>query len=147
MRECLLSHVFIQRYMRLKRRYMPPPESLAVGPASGAPLRISDRGLLAGPRPAEEGAGRQSHPEVDAAEEAGFEWISFDTRMTRDRAFVTIGDVQLLELGDGVQVNVEDVTREQLETLRRPAPSIQELLRQQGWQVWPVGNTLVLSIG
>ncbi|MBK6576274.1 MAG: sulfatase-like hydrolase/transferase [Sandaracinaceae bacterium] len=131
MREYLLSYLATQRYLRRHRRYMPVPE-LPEGErrTRTQPLRINDRGLLAGPPAAGAEPLRQSHPEVEAAAAAGFETITLDLQMTTERALVTIGATELLQLGNGINVNVEDVTRQQLETLRRPAPTVQELLQQ-----------------
>ncbi|MCA9535947.1 MAG: hypothetical protein KC593_19810, partial [Myxococcales bacterium] len=94
------------------------------------PQRISDRGLLEGPPADGEQPLRQSHPEVQAAADAGFESIALDVYMNQERELLSIGSTELLELGEGVQIFVEDVTRAQLQTLQRPAPSVRELLRE-----------------
>jgi len=131
MTEYLRGFIVTQRYVRRSRRYMPVPElPAAQRPSLGQPQRISDRGLLAGPPAPGESPVQQSHPQVEAALEAGFDTILLDVQMTTERDLITIGSTELLQLGEGVNVNVEDVTREQLETLRRPAPTVQELLQR-----------------
>lgn len=131
MTEYLGGYLGTQRYVRRTRHYMPVPElPEAQRRAPGQPQRISDRGLLTGPPAQGDEPVRQSHPEVEAAAAVGFETILLDLQMTTERDLITIGTTELLQLGEGVRVNVEDVTRQQLETLRRPAPTVQELLER-----------------
>jgi hypothetical protein len=131
MREYLLSHVATQRYLRRHRRFMPVPDAQPSEQiASATPLGINDRGHLTGPPAPDADPARQSHPEVQAADAAGFDAILFDLRMTAERDLIAIGAAELLPLSENVTVNVEDVTRQQLDTLRRPAPTLQELLQQ-----------------
>ena len=130
MREYVLSHLAIQNYLRQTGHYMPggaTNEARASIPGWPPPRAlVNDRGQLEGP-----GDGvplEQSHDQVEAAQAAGFRWIALDTHLTGDGHFVTIGDARVMPLSDRVIVTVNDATREQLRTLRRPAPSVQELL-------------------
>ncbi|MCA9577002.1 MAG: sulfatase-like hydrolase/transferase [Polyangiales bacterium] len=130
-REYLLSHLATQNYLRRRRRYIPLPDAGDdARPPVTQPERISDRGLLDGPVVDGERPLRQSHAEVQAAADAGFEAIALDVFMTSERDLITIGSSQLFELREGLPVTTEDVTRQQLETMQRPAPTVQELLRR-----------------